>query len=708
MRTSSNNLGNDVAQIDLATRTLAGSPIPVGFFPLAAALGPAGLLVANEGMMRAAKLPAPVTAPPFAPPPPDLERSSSLSVVPTYADGSLATGARRLRARSVDPAPDGVRQIGGAHPAAVVALRRRPYAFVAMSNVDRVATVSLSGTAPHAAGGTELRLYDRGPYGTQPDALALSRDEKRLYVALAGIDAVAVLDVTDPVRPHRIGLIPTGWYPTALALSPDGRYLYVCNAKGSGTDRGFTGDQAASSTRAAMSKRCPRTATPSGRRSSASICGRRTYAARRRSRFVSAHDSPRQNGSRRAAAIRNRRQRGHQTRGRDPAREQDLRRDARRSQGRFGRAVRSGDPNSSHSMSRSRRIYTRSRARTRSQAMCTPMRRSRMPATSSRPPALRAPTRRRRCSSKTVAVRSRTKTKIPKITRAQDTSSIRWPFADFRTGITATSCASPATTKALPPIRRRTIRPSRALRDAAAPTQGLGGLYALDVPALAALGGHVDLAYPGWNLRIRDVRRAEEFVRDFDPLAKADRMPAFTYVWLPNDHGGFGRDIPALPEEVADGDRALGRIVDYLTHLPQWSSTAIFIMPDDAQSTRDHIDEHRTYAVVVSPYAKRHVVGTRHLSTVSALKTEEELLGLPALSLGDALATDMSDLFTTTPDVTPYEHVDAPTQTAAGKASGSRRCSRGRINRARCRRRAAAASRISRAARTRSRSNDTR
>ena len=107
-------------------------------------------------------------------------------------------------------------------------------------------------------------------------------------------------------------------------------------------------------------------------------------------------------------------------------------------------------------------------------------------------------------------------------------------------------------------------------------------------------------------------------------------MPDFTYIWLPADHGGAGPGIPPLPEEVADGDRALGTIVDFLSHQPTWNPTAIFITPDDAQSSRDHVSEHRTYAVVVSPYAKRRYHGRRALSTVSILKTEEELLGLAA------------------------------------------------------------------------------
>jgi hypothetical protein len=78
---------------------------------------------------------------------------------------------------------------------------------------------------------------------------------------------------------------------------------------------------------------------------------------------------------------------------------------------------------------------------------------------------------------------------------------------------------------------------------------------------------------------------------------------------------------------------------------------------------RDHADVNRSYALVVSPFAKRHFLGRAHLSTASVLKTEEELLGLPALSLGDALATDMSDFFTAVPDSQPYTRTDAAPQT---------------------------------------------
>jgi hypothetical protein len=206
------------------------------------------------------------------------------------------------------------------------------------------------------------------------------------------------------------------------------------------------------------------------------------------------------------------------------------------------------------------------------------------------------------------------------------------------------------------------------INDRDAPTQGLGGLYSLNVPAPAVLDGRVDPNYPGWNLRIRDERRAKEFIRDYGAMVAQGHQPRYTYIWLPADHGGVGPGIPPIPEEVADGDRALGLIVQYLSHLPSWKQTALFVMPDDAQSSRDHVDEYRTYAIVAGPWVKPHYVGMRHLSTVSVLKTTEQILGLGTLALGDLLATDMSDFFTPRGgDAAPYNAIAVPVQTASAE-----------------------------------------
>ena len=130
---------------------------------------------------------------------------------------------------------------GGAHPTAIAERRTRDYAFVAMTNVDRIATVAL-GATPHVVGGTELRLFDKRPVRHAADGARAQPRRIALYVALTGLDAIAVIDARDPLHLHRLGLIPTGWAPSALALSADDRTLFVANQKGSATMRNFVGN----------------------------------------------------------------------------------------------------------------------------------------------------------------------------------------------------------------------------------------------------------------------------------------------------------------------------------------------------------------------------------------------------------------------------------------------------------------------------------
>ncbi|NJO03059.1 MAG: hypothetical protein HC880_16470, partial [Bacteroidia bacterium] len=68
--------------------------------------------------------------------------------------------------------------------------------------------------------------------GIIPFGLALSPDQKRLFVAESGINAIAVIDIASR---KVIGHIPTGWFPAKLKVSPDGKKLIVTNAKGYGS-----------------------------------------------------------------------------------------------------------------------------------------------------------------------------------------------------------------------------------------------------------------------------------------------------------------------------------------------------------------------------------------------------------------------------------------------------------------------------------------
>lgn len=65
-----------------------------------------------------------------------------------------------------------------------------------------------------------------------PFGLAVTPDEKRLFVTEAGINAVGVIDLpTFKV----IGHIMTGWFPSKLKITPDGKNIVVTNAKGYGS-----------------------------------------------------------------------------------------------------------------------------------------------------------------------------------------------------------------------------------------------------------------------------------------------------------------------------------------------------------------------------------------------------------------------------------------------------------------------------------------
>jgi len=88
-------------------------------------------------------------------------------------------------------------------------------------------------------------------------------------------------------------------------------------------------------------------------------------------------------------------------------------------------------------------------------------------------------------------------------------------------------------------------------------------------------------------------------------------------------------------------NRALGLIVEAVSHSKFWSETAIFVLEDDAQNGPDHVDAHRMPALVISPWTKRHVVDSTLYSTTSMLRTMELILGLQPMSQFDAAATPM-------------------------------------------------------------------
>jgi YVTN family beta-propeller protein len=150
--------------------------------------------------------------------------------------------------------------------------------------------------------------------------------------------------------------------------------------------------------------------------------------------------------------------------------------------------------------------------------------------------------------------------------------------------------------------------------------------------------------------------RIDAFNLQFQAQLLTGTVPHFNYLIMMSDHtngvGDGARDPLAM---CADNDLGVGQLVQLLSASSIWPQTVVFVVEDDAQDGADHIDAHRAPAIVAGPYVKRggSVVHTRY-DQLSVIRTMELILGLEPLSVFDAVATPMYDVFTPTPDLTPY------------------------------------------------------
>ena len=169
--------------------------------------------------------------------------------------------------------------------------------------------------------------------------------------------------------------------------------------------------------------------------------------------------------------------------------------------------------------------------------------------------------------------------------------------------------------------------------------------------------------YPTYNMAIPDQFRIDQFIKEFDEkwIGNKEVMPAFTTVIIPNDHGADDRPDAGYPfreSYMADNDLAVGRIVEYLSRTPYWKNMLIVITEDDAQNGVDHIDAHRSVLMLISPWVKRDYVSKVHYSFGSLFKTFWNILGMPYLNQYDAGASDLSDFFTNTPNYKIYNALE--------------------------------------------------
>ncbi len=185
--------------------------------------------------------------------------------------------------------------------------------------------------------------------------------------------------------------------------------------------------------------------------------------------------------------------------------------------------------------------------------------------------------------------------------------------------------------------------------------RGDAGAEAASVPGLEGL---IDPEYPQFNLKITDQHRVDVWQKDFAAYVQNGNLPQLSIIRLPNDHTAY--TTPGLPiprAMVADNDLALGRIVETISHSPYWKDSAIFIVEDDAQNGPDHVDAHRSVALMISPYVRHGAVDHTMYTTSGILRTMELILGVPPMSQYDAAATPAYNAFQAKPDLTPFVHL---------------------------------------------------
>jgi YVTN family beta-propeller protein len=209
----------------------------------------------------------------------------------------------------------------------------------------------------------------------------------------------------------------------------------------------------------------------------------------------------------------------------------------------------------------------------------------------------------------------------------------------------------------------------KALENHASPSYRAFDLYTPDALTTdsyrAARQSGADPLVSPWNSdeHLRGYSRVAAFLTEFRGYVEAldrgqgDNLPAFNIMHLPNDHtNGLRPHMPTPQFYVAENDYALGLIVQEVSSSPYWKDTAIFVLEDDAQDGADHVDAHRSPALVISAYNRPGALIHHYHSTVSLVRTIELLLGMPAMNQLDAAASPI-DIFQAKPDLTPYKAV---------------------------------------------------
>jgi DNA-binding beta-propeller fold protein YncE len=186
-----------------------------------------------------------------------------------------------------------------------------------------------------------------------------------------------------------------------------------------------------------------------------------------------------------------------------------------------------------------------------------------------------------------------------------------------------------------------------------------GAAHGVMIPMQNALFTRTSHDYAGYNMNIPDQYRMDQFEREFTAkwIKGKEKMPSLVTVQIPNDHGADVRPEDGYPYPqsfMVDNDLALGRILHFLSRTKYWKNMLVIITEDDPQGGVDHVDGHRSVLMMAGPYVKKGYVSHTHANFGSILKTIYNILNVPYVNQFDVTASLLTDFFTSEPDYTPY------------------------------------------------------
>jgi YVTN family beta-propeller protein len=512
------------------------------------------------------------------------------------------------------------------HPNAMLFSRDGKRLFVANANSNTVSVIDLA--SGRVAERLSVALYPDSPAGSTPNALALSRDGRRLYVANADNNDAAVADIAEPGEGRVLGFIPTGWYPTAVVESADGKTLFVANGKGG--------------------RSMP---NPNGPQPTMKNAGDAQYIARILLGTVSVIPVPD------GPAFET-----HSKRVYANAPYTEKKKLSVPFDGKSAVPAQVGGTSPIRYV-----IYVIKENRTYDQVFGDMKEGNGDPSLTlfgeEVTPNLHALAREFVLLDNFYA------------DAEVSADGHNWSMGAYATDYVEKTWPSQYSG------RRRTYD-YEGSAPIAAPSAG----YIWDACARASISyrsygefvvngkrpsdpghaqkgklqGHIDPYYRGWDLEYSDVERVKRFLSELQRFEKEGGMPRFQVMRLPNDHTMGTRPGALTPRSyVAQNDAALGMLIEGISRSRFWKETAVFTIEDDAQNGPDHVDAHRTEAMVISPYSRRRGVDSTMYSTSSMLRTMELILGLPPMSQYDAAAAPMFASLASAPGTSPYKALPA-------------------------------------------------